>query len=127
MLESLASVNVVAFDKTGTLTQGKLRLVGMQTGDGVDGAQLLAWAAAVERSTRHPLADAVLLAAQQQEVQVRRESQPGSLVGLLVSVQACADSVRGVQTQVSRQPMACRLALPQASSTSPAQVGSNAT
>ena len=70
VLERLAAVDVVAFDKTGTLTQGRLRLVGMQTEDGVEEGQLLAWAAAVERSTRHPLADAVMLAARQQQVEV---------------------------------------------------------
>ena len=70
VLERLAAVDVVAFDKTGTLTQGRLRLVGMQTQDGVEEGQLLAWAAAVERSTRHPLADAVMLAARQQQVEV---------------------------------------------------------
>ena len=70
VLERLAAVDVVAFDKTGTLTQGRLRLVGMQAGDGVEEGQVLAWAAAVERSTRHPLADAVMLAARQQQVQV---------------------------------------------------------
>eukprot|EP00891_Asterochloris_glomerata_P000481 jgi/Astpho2/481/Aster-03526 len=70
VLERLAAVDVVAFDKTGTLTQGRLRLVGMHAGEGVEEGQLLAWAAAVERSTRHPLADAVMLAARQQQVEV---------------------------------------------------------
>jgi len=50
-------------DKTGTLTEGRLRLVGAATAPGATAAELLALAAAVEATTRHPLADAVAAAA----------------------------------------------------------------
>ena len=51
--------------------QGKLRLVGTEAAEGHDKRQVLRLAAAVEGSTRHPLADAVLLAAQQAHLQAR--------------------------------------------------------
>jgi Cu+-exporting ATPase len=59
-LQRLASVRQVAFDKTGTLTQGKPRLVAMHPDD----KALLALAAAVEAGSEHPLAAAVLVAAE---------------------------------------------------------------
>ncbi len=59
-----AQVDTVMLDKTGTLTEGRLRLVGAATAPGgATAAELLALAAAVEATTRHPLADAVAAAA----------------------------------------------------------------
>lgn len=65
MLERLAAVDTVVFDKTGTLTAGKLSLARLQPLPGCDSEELLRMAAAVERSTQHPLADGVLAAARE--------------------------------------------------------------
>ena len=65
VLERLSTVDTVLLDKTGTLTEGKLRLMGIRStvpGMGEDG--LLSMAAAVETNTRHPIASAVVSAAQ---------------------------------------------------------------
>ena len=63
-LEALRTVQVVAFDKTGTLTEGRPRLLGClsasQTPEG--DRQVLAWAAAVQAGSEHPLARAVVAA-----------------------------------------------------------------
>ena len=58
-LEIAHDVTIVAFDKTGTLTEGKPMLVACVAADG-DAARLLALAAAVQRGSTHPLAQAVL-------------------------------------------------------------------
>ena len=50
--------------------QGKLRLVGSYAAEGQEESEVLRLAAAVEGSTRHPLADAVLLAARKAHLQV---------------------------------------------------------
>ena len=76
VLEQLSHINTVAFDKTGTLTQGTLRLANTETAPGVDVSEVLALAAAVERSTRHPLADAVLAAAREAHVVVSVGNMP---------------------------------------------------
>ena len=52
------------------MMQGKMRLVGTNTAEGQDESELLRLAAAVEGGTRHPLADAVLLAANKANLQV---------------------------------------------------------
>ncbi len=66
-LETAHKVGTVAFDKTGTLTEGKPTLVAA-TGLGIESAELLALAAAVESGSSHPLAQAVLEAARRQGI-----------------------------------------------------------
>jgi len=56
-------VDTVVLDKTGTLTAGRPRVTAVRPAGGVDAARLLALAAAVERSSTHPLARAVVAAA----------------------------------------------------------------
>jgi Cd2+/Zn2+-exporting ATPase len=90
-LEELARLRAVALDKTGTLTVGEPRLVGGQCANHVGQSpqecpeclDLLAKAAAVEARSGHPLARAVVRAAQELGVADRYgpaqrvESQPG--------------------------------------------------
>ncbi|BDA41935.1 probable copper-transporting ATPase SynA [Coccomyxa sp. Obi] len=73
VLERIAQVDMVVFDKTGTLTEGKLRLEATTPAAGVSESELLRWAAAAESSARHPLAAAVLTAADAAGIEV-----PGS-------------------------------------------------
>ncbi|CAG2138572.1 heavy metal translocating P-type ATPase [Cupriavidus numazuensis] len=65
-LEIAHRVSVVAFDKTGTLTVGRPEVVALQAADAddADGARLLARLAALQAGSEHPLARAVLNAAQ---------------------------------------------------------------
>ncbi len=63
-LEMAHRVDTVAFDKTGTLTVGQPRLIGHSAGPGQDAHTALSLAAAVQQGSEHPLARAVLTAAQ---------------------------------------------------------------
>lgn len=63
-LEKTATLKAVAFDKTGTLTRGQPSLQMLYAPDG-DETRLLTLAAAVETRSEHPLARAVVNAAQQ--------------------------------------------------------------
>jgi len=62
-LDILRHVQVVVFDKTGTLTEGRPEVVQLQALDG-DERALLADSAALQAGSEHPLAHAVLAAAQ---------------------------------------------------------------
>jgi Cu+-exporting ATPase len=64
-LERLEVVDTIVIDKTGTLTEGKPKVVGITTTEGVDKNELLQLAASVERASEHPLAQAILKAAQE--------------------------------------------------------------
>ncbi|AIF46876.1 heavy metal translocating P-type ATPase [Dyella japonica] len=57
-MENLARVTDVVFDKTGTLTSVQLAVSDMGTIDGFDPALALEMAAALERDSRHPIAEA---------------------------------------------------------------------
>ncbi|TXK28592.1 copper-translocating P-type ATPase [Ottowia sp. GY511] len=63
-LEVAHRVDTVAFDKTGTLTEGRPRLLALVPAPGVDEAAALRTAASLQSGSEHPLARAVVSAAQ---------------------------------------------------------------
>ena len=63
-LQALQGVKVVAFDKTGTLTEGKPVLTGFQPAEGETREALLPVLAAVEAQSEHPVARAIVAAAE---------------------------------------------------------------
>jgi Cu+-exporting ATPase len=62
-LETLEKVDTLVVDKTGTLTEGKPRVVTVVGSDGFSEADVLRFAASVERGSEHPLAAAIVNAA----------------------------------------------------------------
>ncbi|MFL2002052.1 heavy metal translocating P-type ATPase [Microbacterium sp. A1-JK] len=58
--EQLGTVRTLALDKTGTLTRNEPSVVEVRTISGVSGGDVLAWAAAVEANSTHPLAAAII-------------------------------------------------------------------
>ena len=64
-LEMLEKIDTLVVDKTGTLTEGKPRLVSVLTVEGQDEMELLSLAAALERASEHPLAQAIIAGAVQ--------------------------------------------------------------
>ncbi|MCK5002828.1 MAG: heavy metal translocating P-type ATPase [Gammaproteobacteria bacterium] len=67
-LETLEKVNVLVVDKTGTLTEGKPKLVKLETVADFDVDEMLILVASLERSSEHPLAEAIVDAAQEQNL-----------------------------------------------------------
>ncbi len=67
-LEWARKLTAVVFDKTGTLTTGELAVTRLMPAPGVDAAELLRTAAAVERMSRHPVARAVMAVADRARV-----------------------------------------------------------
>lgn len=80
-LEQLGGVDTVLVDKTGTLTEGKPRVASLVPAPGHDERELLTLAAALERSSEHPLAAAVLAAARERSLAVPAAEQFDSLPG----------------------------------------------
>jgi heavy metal translocating P-type ATPase len=62
-LERMEKVDTLVVDKTGTLTEGKPSVVAIKTANGVAEADLLRLTASLERSSEHPLAAAIVRAA----------------------------------------------------------------
>src|ERR1051326_382964 len=67
-LEQLARVDTLVVDKTGTLTMGKPAVTAIAPADGWREDALLRLAAAVERGSAHPLASAIVAAAEQRQI-----------------------------------------------------------
>jgi Cu+-exporting ATPase len=67
-LEALETVDVLVVDKTGTLTEGRPRLAEVVPLDGIERRELLRLAAALERASEHPLADAIVRGAREEDL-----------------------------------------------------------
>ena len=67
-LERLAKVATLVVDKTGTLTEGKPRLMDILPAGGFDATEVLRLAASLEQNSEHPLADAIVRGAKDQNL-----------------------------------------------------------
>ena len=80
-LQRLKDATIIAFDKTGTLTEGKPRLTDLVITDGDDRSSVLALVAAVEKRSEHPIARAIVDAAEAEGLRVPAISSFESLTG----------------------------------------------
>ncbi|MHB1486573.1 MAG: heavy metal translocating P-type ATPase [Acidimicrobiales bacterium] len=86
-------IDTAVLDKTGTLTAGKPTVVEVVTAGGVTDDELLALAAAVELASEHPLARAVVAAAEDRDIDVPDASEFTSETGQGVTATVGATSV----------------------------------
>ncbi len=80
-LERFSKVDVLVVDKTGTLTEGKPTLTDAEPAEGTDKIELLAFAAALERGSEHPLAEAITAGARAAEAPERESSDFEAVTG----------------------------------------------
>jgi Cu+-exporting ATPase len=69
-LERLEKVDTLVVDKTGTLTEGKPKVTAISTASGRTEADVVGLAAALERSSEHPLAAAIVAAAKERGIEI---------------------------------------------------------
>ncbi|GAB5373858.1 MAG: heavy metal translocating P-type ATPase [Acuticoccus sp.] len=84
-LQLLKEARVVALDKTGTLTEGEPRMTDLDVADGFDPADVLARVAAVEAKSEHPIARAIVAAADAQGLVLPEVSGFDTVTGMGVS------------------------------------------
>ncbi len=116
VLEKVATCRTAIFDKTGTLTYGQPHLVELLPAAGRDGGEVLALVAGLERYSKHPLAGAILSAAQKQGValpEATAVSEPPGR-GLTGTVAGHAVEVTSRKKLLAREP-STEPALPPAS------------
>ena len=80
-LETLGTINVFALDKTGTITKGEPEVTDLLPVAEVSEAALLGTAAAVESQSQHPLARAIMRAAEKRAVSVPAARDVRSVTG----------------------------------------------
>jgi P-type Cu2+ transporter len=102
-LEAPAKINAVIFDKTGTLTRGEPEVIEIVTAPHFDQAALLRLTAAAEAGSEHPLAQAVVNAAQAKSLDVPKasafEAIPGHGLQATVSGQTILIGNRKLMTE----------------------------
>lgn len=67
-LERMERIDTLVVDKTGTLTEGKPKVTAVVSAPGIDEVELLRLAASVERASEHPLATAIVAAAEERSL-----------------------------------------------------------
>ncbi|WP_051630883.1 heavy metal translocating P-type ATPase [Afifella pfennigii] len=80
-LERMAHVDTLVVDKTGTLTEGKPRLVAVETVTGGSQEELLQLAASLEAASEHPLAEAIVKGAEEQDARPIRAEDFEAITG----------------------------------------------
>lgn len=117
-LQALRDVSVVALDKTGTLTKGRPELTDLVPAEGFEYKEVLALVAAIETRSEHPIAEAIVAAAKQQDITLTSvesfEAVPGFGVSAQVAGRTVAVGADRYMTQLgldvnSLQPTARRL------------------
>jgi Cu+-exporting ATPase len=92
-LEILEKVDTLVVDKTGTLTEGKPHVVSVEVARGQEENELLRLTASLEQGSEHPLAGAIVAAAQERKLTMSGAQGFRSLTG------------RGVVGEVDGQPV----------------------
>ncbi|MDL2352648.1 MAG: heavy metal translocating P-type ATPase [Pseudomonadota bacterium] len=117
-LQALRDVSVIALDKTGTLTKGRPELTDLVLAAGFEYNEVLALVAAVETRSEHPIAEAIVAAAKQQDITLAPiegfDATPGFGVSAKVAGRTVAVGADRFMTQLgldvaSFQPTAQRL------------------
>jgi Cu+-exporting ATPase len=80
-LERMEKVNTLVVDKTGTLTEGKPRVTAIVPAAGLSDAEILPLAASLERSSEHPLAAAIVMAANSRDMATKEPTDFTSVTG----------------------------------------------
>jgi Cu+-exporting ATPase len=80
-LERMEKVDTLVVDKTGTLTEGKPKVVAIVAASGFQDNDILRLAASVERASEHPLADAIVRAAREQDLELSKVGEFSSPTG----------------------------------------------
>jgi Cu+-exporting ATPase len=80
-LERMARVDTVVVDKTGSLTEGKPKLTDVVVTDNFEENEVLSLAAALERGSEHPLAEAIVAGARARGLDPGRASEFDAVTG----------------------------------------------
>ena len=81
VLEAAHKIKYIVFDKTGTITKGKPEVTDVVPAQGVSEKELLTIAGSLEKSSEHPLAEAIVKYAQEKKVSFKKISGFQAVVG----------------------------------------------
>lgn len=80
-IENFRNIDLLVIDKTGTITEGKPRLNHIEIDKSIHENEFLRLAASVEQASEHPLADAIVYAAQERGLELLKTKDFISITG----------------------------------------------
>lgn len=86
-LESTHKINTIVFDKTGTITEGKPEVTDIVTVESIERKILLQLAASAEKGSEHPLGEAIVKAAEKENLEFFKVDKFTALPGLGIEVE----------------------------------------
>lgn len=86
-LETTHKINTIVFDKTGTITEGKPEVTDVITVKDIERNHLIQIAASAEKGSEHPLADAIVKAAERENLELSKVSQFEAIPGKGIEVE----------------------------------------
>lgn len=93
-LEQLAAIDTIVFDKTGTLTKGEVTVTEvLSCHPEISPSRVLALAAAAEQRLTHPVAEAIIRYATDQQVEIPQRHQWNYQLGLGVEAEIAGETV----------------------------------
>jgi len=81
-LQTAGKLSCVVLDKTGTVTAGKPTVSTIAAANGYDQDRVLQLAASIESGSEHPLASAILAAAEERQLSIKKSSKFEAVAGL---------------------------------------------
>ena len=100
VLQSTRRIDTVVLDKTGTVTTGAMTLVNVVCADGVTRESALRYAAAIEKGSEHPIARAIVIAAESELGELPKLDEFEAMPGV-----GAAGRIGGVIVLVGREEM----------------------
>ncbi|MDD4199882.1 MAG: heavy metal translocating P-type ATPase [Eubacteriales bacterium] len=94
-LEIAGKSEIMVLDKTGTITKGEPELTDILPSEGIEEEELLALAAALEKRSEHPLAKAILTAAEARGMIIPEVSDFSAVPGKGLTAKVAHDAVAG--------------------------------
>jgi Cu+-exporting ATPase len=85
-LETSHKINTIIFDKTGTITEGKPKVTDIIVVDGTDENFLLQFAASAEKGSEHPLGEAIVKAAEEKKLKLKKIDDFKAITGQGIEV-----------------------------------------
>lgn len=87
-LETAHKIQTVVLDKTGTITEGKPVVTDILTTEGIDKTELLRFSASAEKGSEHPLGEAIVNMAEQENLDLTKadsfEAIPGKGIEVVI-------------------------------------------
>ena len=80
-LQQAGKLDTIILDKTGTVTEGHPSVTSVVPLDGWSEEKLLQWGASIEQASEHPLAEAIVAAAKDKNIELQKVEQFNAIVG----------------------------------------------